>query len=63
MAVLALDPPIQQPEDAAPRGSAQRPVTTASERGLDATAFCLADVADGLGPFLVIYLTSQQLGL
>ncbi|MGC4005232.1 MAG: MFS transporter [Pirellulales bacterium] len=31
-----------------------------SERALDATAFCLADVADGLGPFLVIYLTSRR---
>lgn len=31
-----------------------------SERALDGTAFFLADVADGLGPFLVIYLTSQR---
>lgn len=29
-----------------------------SEYALDATAFFLADVADGLGPFLVIYLTT-----
>lgn len=31
-----------------------------SERALDATAFFLADVADGLGPFLVIDLTSRR---
>jgi MFS family permease len=31
-----------------------------SQLALDATAFCLADVMDGLGPFLVIYLTSQR---
>lgn len=31
-----------------------------SERALDATTFCLADVADGLGPFLVIYLTTTR---
>jgi MFS family permease len=34
--------------------------TCVSERALDGTAFFLADVADGLGPFLVIYLTSQR---
>jgi len=31
-----------------------------SERALDATTFFLADVADGLGPFLVIDLTSRR---
>ncbi len=31
-----------------------------SEHALDATAFFLADVADGLGPFLVIYLTTTR---
>ncbi|MES2793616.1 MAG: MFS transporter [Planctomycetota bacterium] len=31
-----------------------------SQRALDGAAFCLADVADGLGPFLVIYLTTQR---
>lgn len=31
-----------------------------SERALDITAFFLADVADGLGPFLVIDLTSRR---
>jgi MFS family permease len=34
--------------------------TWRSERALDATTFCLADVADGLGPFLVIYLTTGR---
>lgn len=34
--------------------------TKGSERALDATAFFLADVADGLGPFLVIDLTSRR---
>ena len=34
--------------------------TRLSERALDATAFFLADVADGLGPFLVIDLTSRR---
>lgn len=36
------------------------PSLAGSERALDAAAFCLADVADGLGPFLVIYFTSQR---
>lgn len=31
-----------------------------SERALDVTAFFLADVADGLGPFLVIDLTTRR---
>ncbi|AMV19173.1 MFS transporter [Planctomyces sp. SH-PL14] len=31
-----------------------------SDRALDVTAFFLADVADGLGPFLVIDLTSRR---
>lgn len=31
-----------------------------SERALDATTFFLADVADGLGPFLVIDLTTRR---
>lgn len=34
--------------------------TRRSERTLDALAFFLADVADGLGPFLVIDLTSRR---
>ncbi len=34
--------------------------TQASERALDVTAFFLADVADGLGPFLIIDLTSRR---
>ena len=34
--------------------------TRRSELALDATTFFLADVADGLGPFLVIYITSRQ---
>jgi len=34
--------------------------TWRSERALDATTFCLADVADGLGPFRVIYLTTSR---
>ncbi len=41
------------------RRSALR-VERKSERALDATAFFLADVADGLGPFLVIDLTSRR---
>ncbi|SFI96168.1 MFS transporter [Planctomicrobium piriforme] len=31
-----------------------------SQRALDGTAFFLADVADGLGPFLAIYLVSSR---
>lgn len=34
--------------------------TPFSERALDALTFFLADVADGLGPFLTIYLTSRR---
>jgi MFS family permease len=34
--------------------------TVASERSLDLLAFFLADVADGLGPFLVIDLTTRR---
>lgn len=37
-----------------------RPFHRRSERALDAATFCLADVADGLGPFLVIDLTSRR---
>ncbi|HEY4309667.1 MAG TPA: MFS transporter [Pirellulales bacterium] len=47
-----------------PFGDAINPAAQAksrgSERALDATAFFLADVADGLGPFLVIDLTSRR---
>src|SRR5262249_25542011 len=38
----------------------ERAKSQGSERALDATAFFLADVADGLGPFLVIDLTSRR---
>lgn len=41
-------------------GAVAGSTTRLSERALDATTFFLADVADGLGPFLVIYLTSRQ---
>ncbi|WP_010588116.1 MFS transporter [Schlesneria paludicola] len=37
-----------------------KPQPRVSERALDATTFFLADVADGLGPFLVIDLTSRR---
>ena len=54
--------PQSFPIEAIPSKSdqASNPSTQASERALDATTFCLADVADGLGPFLVIYLTSRR---
>ena len=31
-----------------------------AQRSLDATNFCLADVRDGLGPYLAIYLLTEQ---
>ncbi len=45
-----------------PHGQVSRPraATRSSERALGTTAFFLADVADGLGPFLVIELTSRR---
>ncbi|HEY1066317.1 MAG TPA: MFS transporter, partial [Pirellulales bacterium] len=56
------DPPASHnevgPSNASTGDRERRP--SLSERALDATAFFLADVADGLGPFLVIFLTSQQ---
>src|SRR3954462_9871144 len=39
---------------------ADRSPTTASLRGLDAVNFFLADVRDGLGPYLAIYLASVR---
>ena len=39
---------------------AAAPIKPFSQRALDATTFCLADVADGLGPFLVIDLTTRR---
>jgi MFS family permease len=40
--------------------AADRAPSRSSRRALDATAFFLADVADGLGPFLVIDLKSRR---
>jgi hypothetical protein len=34
--------------------------TTRANRALDATNFFLADVRDGLGPYLAIYLLTEQ---
>ena len=51
-AIFVHEPPVAT--------TAPFPEQRTSERALDATTFFLADVADGLGPFLVIDLTSRR---
>jgi hypothetical protein len=41
-------------------GSLARAETPKAERPLDALNFFLADVRDGLGPYLAIYLLTEQ---
>ena len=55
MSLATLEPPATiAPASDPPSAKVQ------SERALDAVAFFLADVADGLGPFLAIYVTSTR---
>jgi hypothetical protein len=42
------------------RGAARRSASVASLRALDALNAFLADVRDGLGPYLAIYLTMRH---
>ncbi|WP_254513002.1 MFS transporter [Anatilimnocola floriformis] len=54
LATLEPTPALAATVTDAPRAKTQ------SERALDALTFFLADVADGLGPFLAIYVTSTR---
>lgn len=56
---IAVATSLQRNREVLPECQVRSP-TAASERFLDLLAFFLADVADGLGPFLVIDLTTRR---